>query len=249
MKTFEKYIREAVDFRLGGSANKGVELHKSFEELEKGDKVYFYGGVEPSKKIISFEDVFEVSKILSEDPLKFAGKWSKRNIDIGTFSLKHNTDKSINILDDTMTRGEVCRVWTTFEMSKEELFDLVSKLGESVDFRLGGSANKGNDAWKTFSELETGEQIFFYRFEKNELEFSDILDIESVYKDYVFHGKWESDNEEGEVLIDEDNFDKDSQMKISGIRGVLWTTYQLSDEEAKELYIEAKRYNNYSSNK
>ena len=243
MKTFEEYIKEAVDFRLGGSANKGVELHKSFEELEKGDKVYFYGGVEPSKKIIAFEDVFEVSKILSNKPLKFAGKWSK-NIDIDTFSLKHNTDKSMNILDDTMTRGEVCRVWTTFEMSKEELFDLVSKLGESVDFRLGGNANKGSNALKKFSELETGEQIFFYRFEKNDLEFSDTLVIKSVFKDYVFHGKWESDNGDGEVWIDEDNFDKDSQMKISGIRGVLWTTYQLSEEEAKELYIEARRYNN-----
>lgn len=244
MKTFEQFIKEAVDFRLGGKANKGEEWHKSFEDLEKGDKVYFYGGVEPSKKIIAFEDVFEVSKILSKDPLKFIGKWSK-NINIHTFSLKRNTDKPMHVLDDTMVRGEVCRVWTTFEMSKEELFDLVSEqVEESVDFRLGGSASKGTAAEKKFSELENGEQIFFYRFEKNELEYSDILVIESLHEGCIFHGKWESDNGEGEVWIDESNLDKDIQLRISGIRGVLWTTYQLSEEEAKELYMEARRYNN-----
>ena len=44
MKTFSEYISEAVDFRLGGSKNKGdnAELNKTFEELEKGDVIYLW---------------------------------------------------------------------------------------------------------------------------------------------------------------------------------------------------------------
>jgi len=44
MKTFSEYISEAVDFRLGGSGNKGdnAELNKTFEKLEKGDVIYLW---------------------------------------------------------------------------------------------------------------------------------------------------------------------------------------------------------------
>ncbi len=41
MKTFDQYIRETVDFRLGGSANKGDNLNR-FDDLEPGDKFYMY---------------------------------------------------------------------------------------------------------------------------------------------------------------------------------------------------------------
>ena len=44
MKTFEQYIRESVDFRLGGNQQKGFEQtnYKSFAELKKGDKFYWF---------------------------------------------------------------------------------------------------------------------------------------------------------------------------------------------------------------
>ena len=40
MKSFSEYIKEAIDFRLGGSRNKG-ESDKTFEELKEGDAFYY----------------------------------------------------------------------------------------------------------------------------------------------------------------------------------------------------------------
>ena len=44
MKTFEQYIREAVDFRLGGKQQKGFNQNaegKNISELKEGDEIYF----------------------------------------------------------------------------------------------------------------------------------------------------------------------------------------------------------------
>ena len=44
MKTFSEYIREAVDFRLGGKQQKGFDQTKvkTFRELVEGDKFYYW---------------------------------------------------------------------------------------------------------------------------------------------------------------------------------------------------------------
>lgn len=44
MKSFSEYLKEAVDFRLGGCQKKGFDQSKvkSFRDLEKGDVFYFW---------------------------------------------------------------------------------------------------------------------------------------------------------------------------------------------------------------
>jgi len=44
MKTFEQYIKETADFRLGGSQKKGFNKNKfkTFDKLEEGDKFYVW---------------------------------------------------------------------------------------------------------------------------------------------------------------------------------------------------------------
>ena len=44
MKTFEQYIKETADFRLGGSQRRGFNQKgfKTFDKLEEGDKFYVW---------------------------------------------------------------------------------------------------------------------------------------------------------------------------------------------------------------
>ncbi len=42
MKSFEEFVEESLNFRLGGSANKGAAVEKKFSELEVGDSVYYF---------------------------------------------------------------------------------------------------------------------------------------------------------------------------------------------------------------
>lgn len=44
MKTFEQYIKETADFRLGGSQKRGFNQKgfKTFDKLEEGDKFYVW---------------------------------------------------------------------------------------------------------------------------------------------------------------------------------------------------------------
>jgi hypothetical protein len=41
MRTFEQYLKEAVDFRLGGKQQKGFDQKKTFADLEEGDAFYY----------------------------------------------------------------------------------------------------------------------------------------------------------------------------------------------------------------
>ena len=42
MRLFSDYMKEAVDFRLGGKKKKGMDDGASLDSLEKGDKVWMY---------------------------------------------------------------------------------------------------------------------------------------------------------------------------------------------------------------
>ena len=42
MKSFEEFVEESLNFRLGGSSNKGAAVEKKFSELEVGDKMYYF---------------------------------------------------------------------------------------------------------------------------------------------------------------------------------------------------------------
>jgi len=54
MKTFEQYIKEIADFRLGGSQKKGFNQNKfkTFDKLEEGDKFYVWGVGNDEKEVL-----------------------------------------------------------------------------------------------------------------------------------------------------------------------------------------------------
>lgn len=60
MKTFAEYIEEAVDFRLGGKANKGDEVEPVFKDLRNGDKLYFHEWEMSKQGFAKFDAIYEV---------------------------------------------------------------------------------------------------------------------------------------------------------------------------------------------
>jgi len=68
MKSFEQYINEELNFRLGGSSNKGDNL-KTFSELEKGDE--FYGWVFKQNGTLVVYSTYNFDSIKTFKPLAF----------------------------------------------------------------------------------------------------------------------------------------------------------------------------------
>jgi len=121
MKTFEEYIREAVDFRLGGKANKGEEWHKTFEELEKGDHVYFYRF---KNHELDYSDILTVDKVEKVQELKrvyIPGFWEYGETKgfVELYDDKLDEDFQIRSFDNTF-----CALYTTYELDKESAIKL-----------------------------------------------------------------------------------------------------------------------------
>ena len=120
MKSFEEYIEEAVDFRLGGKADKGIAAPKTFGELEKGDKIYLYRFENFNIKSYRL-DVFEFREReanTSNHSHFMHGRWeSGRQSVISIFDKNLEKDYLVAFI-----RGNdvFSRVYSTFEMTAEE---------------------------------------------------------------------------------------------------------------------------------
>ena len=88
MRTFEQYIDEAYNFRLGGSQQKGFnqEESKTFEELEDGDVLYVYGSNWPAPRRVS---------ALKTEKGKYGSIWLRFKMDDSRIrvELKYDTRK------------------------------------------------------------------------------------------------------------------------------------------------------------
>ena len=67
MKTFEQYIDEAYNFRLGGSQKKGFNQKIAFADLEKGDDLFYAyinndGTVHAMRKFTCYEMDYDVKR-------------------------------------------------------------------------------------------------------------------------------------------------------------------------------------------
>jgi len=64
MRTFKQYIREAVDFRLGGDQKKGFEqnIANSLNDIEVGDILYFYYNEKHTDLPLREYKVYEIKK-------------------------------------------------------------------------------------------------------------------------------------------------------------------------------------------
>lgn len=71
MKTFKQYIEESVDFRLGGSSNKGDAAKKTFKDLEKGDSIFIY--VYKMKNRKPYIDIID-EKIVTKSVMNSSGE-------------------------------------------------------------------------------------------------------------------------------------------------------------------------------
>ena len=192
MRTFKQYIEEAADFRLGGKANKGV-VSKSFGELKEGDKFYRYiynikeNEIEDETercfiKASEYEADGAINTRIEYD--YFVDNGRKMTSSNQILNIYRDEDCSVFI---KIYRGsDNCYIYSTSRLSEEEVQKIWREhskevlsynnryvICESVDFRLGGSQNKG-DILKfgsrgiRFSELkENKDRIYFYYFNTN----------------------------------------------------------------------------------
>ena len=170
MRTFEQYIDEAYNFRLGGSKQKGFDQTKpkTFADIEVGDDIYIY-----------YESYFNgPAKILDSKVTKFVTHedgdmyiWYKNSI----FSAEVRVTLSKDDVNKTSVYEKSgIRNKSAISTSLDELKDVVKeKLGvdpskleikESYNFRLGGSQQKGFDQTKAkpFDKLEKGDTVYYF---------------------------------------------------------------------------------------
>jgi len=250
MRTFEQYIKESVDFRLGGKSSKGDSI-KSFSELKNGDVFYYYrvrkDGSEftidhYSKRI--FLDAYETGKkteieyrIVFKDNSKLTSVCDAPNI---------YKDEDCYIFINVNLGEAVLSINSTRELSEDEIAYLYNDnqekahsfkedsiiICESVDFRLGGKANKSG--YRTFEELKPDDVIYEYTVDPE--------------KDYVKLSKYKANSEEGLFLKRkkrENNLIADSSAFVAignkWFHTILYSTYELSREEAIEKTAEAMK--------
>ena len=89
MKTFEQYIDEAYNFRLGGSQQKGFEQTKvkTFSELERGDDIYT-AHIDGNK--LSFSIVRTVERVIEPN----------KNEDFPKYKINCTNSKNVNIEEE-----------------------------------------------------------------------------------------------------------------------------------------------------
>jgi len=174
MKTFEQYINEDLNFRLGGKENKGDYVkHLKFSELEKGDIIYQWCvDTDKNTVVMEFEFVFECiegNKIIS----------SKRNRVTKRITDKQPIQPPTLECSTFMYRSSYCWLYSTIHYSNIDVIKIAKEcleeiqgdseafkkggcVYEAVDFRLGGKKRSGFDQTgpKKFNELEKGDAIY-----------------------------------------------------------------------------------------
>ncbi len=116
MRSFEQYINEELNFRLGGSSSKGESV-KTFEELEKGDEIHFH----------AFEDgeLYGSNDFTIRDIVNGPGLGQKTFKFFGE-SLTLSKDELQDFLCQYKDNG-IVQVYTTLEDSSEEIAKYLEK--------------------------------------------------------------------------------------------------------------------------
>ena len=120
---------------------------------------------------------------------------------------------------------------------------------ESVDFRLGGKANKGSSQ-KTFNELEVGDTYYFWKFEHNfNLVDKDERNVTSVTGEEAANVIHFESMGEGKAMnrFEHKYADDDTMLIMSGTRFYLYATYDMTDEEVVKKIKEKRDSKNYKT--
>jgi len=266
MKSFEEYIREAVYFRLGGKGDKGEDLYKTFRELEEGDKIYLYKFHDFNiKSMSSYVYMFDSLSIKDADYDLIRGRLktsaNAQNINI----LKSDVDKEyfVCFFEYKIRRWKHISsyVYSTHEMTEEEVLEVANKawemkdksfkqyIEESVDFRLGGSKNKGA-ADKTFDELEAGDTYYIWKCEFNfKLVYKDERNVKTVTRDETANVIHFESMGEGKSMnrFERKYADDDTMLIMSGTLFYFYATHDMTDEEVVKKIKEKRDSKNYKT--
>ena len=276
MKSFEEYIREAVYFRLGGKGDKGEDLYKTFRELEEGDKIYLYKFHDFNiKSMSSYVFMFDSLSIKDADYDLIRGRLktsanaqissNAQNINI----LKSNVDKEyfVCFFEYKIRRWKHVSsyVYSTYEMTEEEVLEVTNKawkmkdksfkqyIEESVDFRLGGKASKGEFV-KSFGELERGDLCYAWRIGKvGQYIHKDVrivLDVSETpsSKKLKIHYEHEIKNYPQPVdsmFFDIERTNENVILNETDMNFLLYTTYDMTDVEARRKVAKVVASGNY----
>ena len=249
MKTFEEYIKEAVDFRLGGKANKGVAAPKTFEELERGNYLYYWNFADSGSKLtlrLGFEcRITSIDKNSFNITIKYAAEeGNEKYLDSDTLYVHNKKRNNSMVLLSDFDDVNAVEIMTTYEDTPEHILATAEEMwneiiaNESVDFRLGGKKQSGYDQeeHKAFKELKTNDNLF-KSFVKSRgmraLEVSEKrkLKVESVEFDYSIKITCDV----GFCLIPSRDSDKSEYVYLNIDKGehhqIVYSTYELNDSE------------------
>lgn len=250
MRTFEQYLKEAYNFRLGGKANKG-NLVKTFKELEKGDEIYFYNvdlNKSECKKFKYTFDHYGQHSWQSMSNTSIYMFFSRTSGDTELDSIGMTKERMSCSIEVSNVASNYYKIFSTVDLTEEEVIEKVSnmvkrgerEMYESVDFRLGGKANKGDYWHKKFEELEPGDSIYFYKLTSNgNLIKKNIFDYkkrrrssdsDSVY----FMGEWRNNKLKmsKSILLSRDCYERSA---FHSFKTMVWSTYEMTDEELAEF--------------
>jgi len=168
---------ESTEFRLGGSKDKG-EKSKTFADLKPGDEVYVSRLSASDTPLASYEKfVHKFEKLINKSDGSVKLYCRLGNGGRGVISCPQ-LDCSAFIVH-SKAQPNYYFIYTVYDIDKEETIEFLKKSDivdnlqdevaieviESVDFRLGGKANKGERYGNAFNELRVGDTIYEYRFE------------------------------------------------------------------------------------
>ena len=124
-----KELKETIDFRLGGSANKGSVI-KSFEDLEGGDCIYYYN-VRRGK--IKFKEyiIEKIGRDRDAGWSGFIGKWKKAirksRLDFWTDDFGGTPSTWSKSVFAKRGWDEQIEIYSTRELSDKEIAEIASK--------------------------------------------------------------------------------------------------------------------------
>ena len=258
MKTFTQYLTEKIDFRLGGSLNKG-EVYKSFEELEKGDKVYVYSVQHRGVMCVTEKKEYELEEVKRRVNDNAISLVTNTYIHI-TFTIQpENFESQIAFMSkfyDVSAKDDVWWIISTMPDANSEAKDVAEEAmkneaierkkiekrkkmttDESVDFRLGGSADKGYAPSKTFGELDVNDKFYRYIVDTdNKVVKNDYETIISVndydYRLIKLNKCWKSIISKSSLFVDNGT---------SATYSMVYSTRQLRHAEAISIAVDAMK--------
>ena len=195
MKSFEQYIEEAYNFRLGGSQNKGYEQNKvkTFGDLTVGDSYYVWDPTRTEVHKFIIKNIEETSKAILfyyADESYCCHSISKNKLEesiIEHIERDYIATSYEAIKEKAKEKNKTLRCVLKYDYEAKTFIE------ESYNFRLGGSQRKGFDQKVTFADLAEGESYYIWEpnnLKVNEFVIKKIVDRDNYVRFYYDDGDY-----------------------------------------------------------